>query len=129
VSIVGIPFLVLVPFAVLLVILVMLIGFLGIAHHVGRRIIAKFGWTEAGTMAAVAIGVAIIGSITLLGKLAGLAGGFVLGVPVTALGYFLEYIAWTVGFGATILTWYDSRSRIPTVPASPAAPSPLPGEA
>jgi len=111
VSIVGIPLLFLVPFAVLLLMLVALVGFVGLAYHVGRWLVARFGWTEPAAYGAVAIGVVAIGALTLLAKIAALGGGFIVGAPLTGLGYFVEYVAWTVGFGAAILYWYESQTR------------------
>lgn len=127
VSIVGIPLLALVPFAVLLLIIVMLVGFIGLAYQLGRLLAARFGWTERGPYAAVAIGVLAIGAVTLIAKLAALVGGFILGAPLTALGYFVEYVAWTVGFGAVILTWYETQTRFG--PRRNAATPPAPSEA
>ena len=103
VSIIGIPLLVLVPFAVVLLMLGMLTGFVGLAYQIGQRLTSRLGWTGRGDYAVVAIGVVAIGALTLIAKLAALAGGFLIGAPLTAAGYFVEYVAWTVGFGAAIL--------------------------
>ena len=126
VSIVGIPLLILVPFAILLLMLVALIGFVGVAYQVGGRLIGKFGWSTVSVYTAVTIGVLAIGVMTLLGKLAGLAIGFFVGMPLTGIGYLLEYVAWTVGFGAALLYWYEmqpgwvgSRRRTATAPVAP----------
>ena len=109
VSIVGIPLLILVPFAILLLMLVALIGFVAVAYQVGGRLIGKFGWNTTNVYSAVAIGVVAIGLMTLLGKLAGLAIGFFVALPLTGIGYLLEYVAWTVGFGAALLHWYEMQ--------------------
>jgi hypothetical protein len=125
VSIVGIPLLFLVPFAVLLLMLVALVGFVGLAYHVGRWLVARFGWREPAAYGAVAIGVVAIGAVTLLAKLAALGGGFIVGGPLTGLGYFVEYVAWTIGFGAAILYWYESQTRFGSHRhAPPATPAP-----
>lgn len=125
VSIVGIPLLVLVPFAVLLLMLVALVGFIALAYQVGGWLSTRFGWSAPGAYAAVAAGILALGTVTLLGKLAGLAGGFFLGAPLTGLGYVIEYIAWTVGFGAALLYWYEVQPgfgrRRQTVPPAPPA--------
>jgi hypothetical protein len=124
VSIIGIPLLFLLPFAVLLVMLVALVGFVGLAYHVGRWIASRVGWREPGAYGAVAIGVVAIGAVTLLAKLAGLAGGFVIGAPLAGLGYFVEFVAWTIGFGAAILYWYESQTRFGHHRPATAAPGP-----
>lgn len=126
VSIIGIPLLFLVPFAVLLVMLVALIGFVGLAYHVGRWIVRRFGWSEPAAYGAVAVGVVAIGGLTLLAKLAALGGGFLVGGPLTGLGYLVEYVAWTIGFGAAILYWYESQTRFGS--HRPATPAPTPAE-
>jgi len=126
VSIIGIPLLVLVPFAVLALLLVGLVGFIALALQIGGRLVGRLGWNAPGPYAAVAIGVAAIGALTLLGKLAGIAGGFVLGLPLAGLGYLVEYVAWTVGFGAALLYWYERQPRFgrKQAPGAPMEPSP-----
>jgi hypothetical protein len=109
ISIVGIPLLVLVPFAILLVMVVALMGFIALAYRFGGRLTGKFGWNAPGPYGSVAIGVIALGTLTVIGKLAGLAGGFVLGAPLTAVGYVVEYVAWTIGFGAALLYWYEMQ--------------------
>lgn len=126
VSIIGIPLLVLVPFAILAVVLLGFVGFIGLAYHVGQLLTARFGWSDRGGYAAVAIGVLAIAGVTLLAKLAALAGGFVVGIPLTILGYTIEYVAWTIGFGATILAWYEAQGRPRS--QAPVVPPPLPSE-
>jgi hypothetical protein len=38
----------------------------------------------------------------------------------------VEFVAWTVGFGAAILYWYESQTRFGHHgPATPAAPAPV----
>jgi hypothetical protein len=125
ISIVGIPLLVLVPFAILLVMLVALVGFIALAYHLGGRLSARLGWNPPAPYAAVAIGVLAVGTLTLVGKLGGLAGGFFLGGLLTGIGYVVEYVAWTVGFGAALLYWYEMqpgfgpRRRAATTPVAP----------
>lgn len=130
VSIIGIPLLVLVPFAILLLMLVALVGFVGLAFQIGSRLTSRFGWTERGAYAAVALGVVAIAAVTLLAKLAALAGGFLLGAPLAGVGYLVEYVAWTIGFGAALLYWYETQTRFGRRHAVAGAPmTPPPGEA
>lgn len=128
VSIVGIPLLALVPFALLLLMLVMLVGFVGLAYQMGRMLASRFGRPNAGPYGAFAVGVIAVGALTLLGKLGALAGGFLL-APVTAVGYVVEYVAWTAGFGAALLYWYETQTRFGSrrTPA-PVAPAAAPDE-
>lgn len=129
VSIVGIPLLALIPFAVLLLMLVMLVGFIALAYQLGRRLTDRFGWTERGAYGAVALGVVAIGAVTVLAKLAALWGGVIVGGPLTVIGYGVEYIAWTVGFGAALLSWYDTRTRFGARRGGEPPIAPAPGEA
>ena len=125
VSIVGIPLLVLIPLVVLLLMLVGLTGFAALAYQLGGRIAGRFGWTGRGPYATVAIGVVAIGALTLVAKLAAVAGGFIVGAPLSAVGYLVEYVAWTIGFGAAILAWHESQPRFHRRGESPAAGAPL----
>lgn len=129
VSIIGIPLLFLVPFAVVLAVVLMIIGFTGVASVVGRAVSDRFG-IHRSPYISVALGIVTVVGITLLGKLCALVGGLVFGVVVAnslaALGYLVEYVAWTIGIGAIILTWLGRRRR--PAPAAPVA-GPTPGEA
>ena len=119
ISIIGIPLLVLVPFGIVLALVVLLVGFTGVAYQVGRTLHARFGWSGRGAYASVALGVIVIGALTVLARSAALIGGGFLGFPLAALGYFVEYVAWTIGFGAAILVWLHRRRPELHVPALP----------
>jgi hypothetical protein len=114
VSIVGIPLLLLVPFAMVLIVVLMLVGFVGIACQVGRFVSDRFG-IKRGPYASVALGIVVVVGITVLARIIALAGGLVFGLVVAgslaAVGYFVEYAAWTIGLGAVILTWLDNHRR------------------
>jgi hypothetical protein len=118
VSIIGIPLLVLVPFAVVLAVVPMLVGFTGVAYQIGRLGSNRFG-IKRGPYASVALGVVLVVGITLVARIVALAGGFVFGVvvagPLAAIGGLAEYVAWTIGIGAVLLTWLSTRRRgVPT---------------
>ena len=119
VSIIGIPLLFLVPFGMVLAVVFMLVGFTGVACQAGRLVGDRFG-IKRGPYASVALGVVMIAGITLIARIIALAGGFVFGLvlagPLSAVGYLAEYVAWTVGIGAVILTWLSTRR-----PGAPAA--------
>jgi hypothetical protein len=127
VSVVGIPLIALVPFAVLFVVVLMLVGFSGVAYAVGRGLLERLGGDGRGAYLAVACGVLAILAVTLVARLAAFGLGFV-GLPLAALGFFVEYLAWTIGFGAAIMALVDWR-RHRQVPAVPPPPPPMPGEA
>ena len=123
VSIIGIPLLVLVPFGIILAGVVMLVGFTGSAYIAGGWALERIGRTERNPYATVAIGVGIIAAITLVARLTSLAlGGF--GIPLTVAGYLIEYLAWTVGFGAAILAWMKMRREGQSIQPPPTTASP-----
>ena len=124
ISIVGIPLLVLVPFGVVLAAIVLVIGFTGVAYHVGRMLNQRFGWTGRGDYLTVLLGVVTIAALTLLARSVALVAGGVLGWPLSAVGFVVEYAAWTLGFGAAILMFPRRRTLFP--PAAPPAPPPIP---
>jgi hypothetical protein len=112
ISIIGIPLILLVPFGVLLVVLVAIVGFTGVAYYVGSFLAGRFGWTERGSYVAVLMGVLAIALITLVARATAIVGGGLFAVPLTFVGYLVEYLAWTLGFGAAILAWHrDWRTR------------------
>lgn len=111
VSIVGIPLLLLIPFAILLVLLAGLVGFTGVASYAGSVLNARLGWAERGPYMTVLLGVVAIALVTLLARAAAVIGGGVLTFPIHVVGYLVEYVAWTLGFGAAILVWLTERRR------------------
>jgi hypothetical protein len=67
----------------------------------------------------LAVGIVAIGGLTLVARLAAVAGGSLLGTPLTALGLIVEYAAWTVGFGAAIIALYETQTRFGSRRAAP----------
>src|SRR5262245_35303865 len=126
ISIIGIPLLVLVPFGIVLVGIVMLVGFTGAAHLVGNWTLERLGRAERNPYLSATVGIVVIAGLTLIGRLFALALGG-LGAPFYIAGYLLEYLAWTVGFGAAIQTWLQMR-RGPAAPPM-TTPSPAAGPA
>jgi hypothetical protein len=126
ISIIGIPLLLLVPFGIILVGIVMLVGFTGAAHLVGTWTLERLGRAERNPYVVAAVGIVVIAGLTLIGRLFALALGG-LGAPFYVAGYVMEYAAWTIGFGAAIQTWLHMRRR----PATPTmtTPPPEPGVA
>jgi len=120
VTIIGIPLLVLVPFAILAVIVFAVVGFTAVAQHVGRLVSTRLGSTPPNTYLTAIIGIIVVMSPVLLGRVVGLGDGIVF--PITAallfVGFLVEYIAWTVGFGAVALNRFDRRQAQP--PPTPA---------
>lgn len=133
VSIIGIPLLVLVPVAILVLIFGALVGFSAVASVVGRAVERRFGARLAGRFLVAVVGVVAIQAISLIGRLLGLPGGVLgfIGLTVLALGFCVKYVAWTLGLGAMTLValgrdWRQpppAAARVEREPAPSAAPS------
>ena len=102
--------------------LAMAVGFTGVAYQVGAWLMSRFVGTERSAYGVVALGVLAITGVTLAARLGALVGGFLVGGPLGAVGYLIEYAAWTIGLGASILAWYSTRQ--PRVAAQTASPTP-----
>lgn len=122
ISIIGIPLLLLVPLAVVAAVVVFLLGFTGVAYHVGGLLQARFEQLRARPYVATFVGILAILSPLLLARVVGLTGqlGIVVGLLV-AVGAVAEYIAWTTGLGAAALVRFG---RQPPGPVGPGAPPP-----
>ena len=83
VTIIGIPLLVLIPFAILGLVLVALVGFTAVASRVGRMVGARMSW-GGGPYLLTTAGIIILVIRVLLARVVGL-GGF----PVSFLSVFL----------------------------------------
>ena len=124
VSIIGIPLLVLVPFAILGFLLAVLIGFTGVVLRLGRWAAG----TERPAFVTLAVGVVIVAAVGLLARTTGLIPAPLW--PITwflgVIGFFAEYVAWTVGLGAALLTRFGTRGPRPVMPAPSDYPPPIP---
>jgi len=108
ISIIGIPLLVLLPVAIVALLVVMLVGFTAVAYHVGRLLQDKVDALRTRPYAATFAGILLIVSPVLLARLVGLTGdlGFIVW-PIAAVGFLLEYAAWTAGLGAAALVRFN----------------------
>jgi hypothetical protein len=125
-TIVGIPLLILVPFAVLAFLLAWLAGFASVAAQLGGRLRPRTGLATAGsTVIDVAWGVILLFLVTFIGNLLAFGPWFV-GPVATAFGlagFVIEYLAWTVGLGAALLAPLHRRWQLgpPPVPSAASA--------
>jgi hypothetical protein len=117
VSIIGIPLLVLVPFGVLAFFVALLLGLAGAASGFGRLIQNRSSWTTSASFSLLAVGLALIWGITVLGRLVSLGGGPLaqIGAIVVLTGFIIEYAAWTVGLGGALLTRFGRRGPLTAV--------------
>ncbi len=106
VSIVGIPLLLLVPLSVLVLGIALLVGYASSALVVGRALRLRGTATApVGTGLLVVAGVVLIQGSSLAGAVLLGIGGLLgpLGLLLLTLGFLVQYLAWTAGFGAVVL--------------------------
>lgn len=129
ITIVGLPFVaLLVPIALLIAVFALVLGFTSLACRLGEWIEDRLGWQPGNAFLATAIGFFLIMGPTLAARLIGVGpesmrpGAFAL----LMVGLAIEFLAWTIGLGAAILTglgrWHTVPPPITTGPA-PQAPS------
>lgn len=125
VSVIGIPLLALVPVALLALVIAALLGFVAIGRNVGAWIEERFGARFSSPVLAVVVGIVAIQGISLVGRVFSLPGGVLgwIGFALVACGFFVKYVAWTVGMGAMTLVVFGRDWRRPR-PAERPRPEP-----
>jgi hypothetical protein len=121
-SIIGIPLLLLLPFAVVVLILLALAGFTGTAAALGQGARRRFGIGGDPGFLDVVLGVLIVLSPVLLGRMLALASW---DNPLTWIliltGTGFEFLAWTTGFGAVLMNTFSRWRARRVARTSPAA--------
>ena len=97
ITIIGIPLLLLIPFAVLAFGVVLLIGFTAVSYNLGRLANDRFAWRHGNPYLTAVTGIFLLVSPLLIARVLGLADWLLF--PVTGalvfLGLLAEYLAWT----------------------------------
>ncbi len=127
VTIVGIPFVaVLIPLAVVAFFVTMLVGFTGVAQRIGEAVGTRFGWDTNPALWAAVLGMAVVVLPTVLSRLVGMApeAARVGAVTLLGLGAAIEYLAWTIGLGAAVMTGLGRWAVVP-----PPLPPPIVADA
>lgn len=121
-TIIGIPLLLTLPFVVLGLAVAGLVGFTGVATRVGEFVLHRFGRQETNPYTVTVVGVLALMTPVILSRLASLGGGlmfpFALGLGI--VGAVIEYVAWTVGFGAVALARFRRRGDSRAAMTNPA---------
>jgi hypothetical protein len=129
ITIVGCALIALYPFLFIALWLAALLGYAAVAHRLGRFLETRFGRRFGSPYAVALVGVVAIEVWSLLGRVIGLGGGplDIIALMVLAFGFLVQYVAWTVGFGAVLLARFGSsrRSAVPG-PMTPPPPPPAP---
>ena len=128
ISIIGIPLLLLVPFAILAAIIVALLGLTGAGCALGEFVSRRSGSATAqNLLPSLLVGLAVIWALTVIARFAGLAGmpiRVIVGGVLVA-GFLIEYLAWTIGLGGVLLSRFgrrgpaDHQYRTSSVPGLP----------
>jgi hypothetical protein len=114
ITLIGIPLLLLIPFALVAAVLLALVGFTAVAYDLGQLAAQRFGSTGQSPYLIAGIGIALLLSPLVLSRLLGFAGGFLWPITGTLvfLGLCAEYLAWTVGLGAIALVRFGRKSAL-----------------
>jgi len=124
-TIVGIPLLLLVPFAVLAFFLAWLAGFASVAAQLGGRLRSRGPGHTGSAVIDVAWGVMLLFLLTFIGNLLSFGPWFAAPVATAfgLAGFVIEYLAWTVGLGAALLAPLHRRWQVgpPPVPSAASA--------
>ena len=114
VSLIGIPLLLLLPFALVVLLVMAVVGFSGTAYAVGQWARRRFGIATMSPFGDVWLGILIILLPLLAGRVIAL-GGWPLSPVVfmlVATGLAVEFLAWASGFGAVLTNAYSGwRAR------------------
>ena len=105
ISIIGIPLLLLLPFVVVGLIFMALVGFTGTAAAVGGLVQRRMSGEVRVDFAAVLVGLLVILSPLLVARLLALGGWPLTPVAVilVGVGFAVELLAWASGFGAMLM--------------------------
>ncbi len=134
VTIIGIPLLVLVPVVLVGALVVMVLGFTGVAQGVGQLFGGRAGQGGRSPFVLFWLGLAIVMTPTLFGEALGLIPGpfGFFAVLLGIIGFVVEYVAWTAGMGAVILNRFGgvpaaaAGAPPPPIPEPPAETTPPP---
>jgi len=131
VTIIGIPFVaVLVPVSIVMLVFAFVLGFTALACRLGEWVEDRLGWQPGNAFVATTIGALILLGPTLLARLANVTtdAAWPATFALVAVGLIVEFVAWTMGLGAAIVTglgrWYTVPPPIATSPSRPATPAP-----
>ena len=128
ITIIGIPLIVLVlPFALIGLVVAGFVGFSGVANRLGALILDRLGRHDTDPYTVTIIGVLVVMAPVVLSRVAGLGGGlmFPFAMILGIVGAVVEYVAWTVGFGAIALTRFRQRRDGRTGESGPTTGTPI----
>ncbi|MBA3271969.1 MAG: polymer-forming cytoskeletal protein [Acidobacteria bacterium] len=116
VTIIGIPLVaVLVPLAFLACFVALLLGFTALACRIGEWAEDRLGWRAHSALLATSIGLLLILAPTMLSRMIGVASEPLRFAALWLLmaGVVLEFVIWTMGLGAAMMTGFGRWSTVP----------------
>jgi hypothetical protein len=115
-TIIGLPFVfLLVPVAILVALVALLLGFTALACRLGEWVEDRLGWRPRSAVLATAMGMFLIITPTLLARLLGVAPEplRLAAFGVLIAGAVAEFLVWTIGLGATLMTGFGRWNTTP----------------
>ena len=128
ISLIGIPLLLLLPFAVVVLLVMAVVGFSGTAYAIGQWARRRFGIATMSGFADICLGILIIILPLLLGRVVAL-GGWAFSPVVfllVATGLAVEFLAWASGFGAVLTNTFSRWQATRAARSTPQTPSTAP---
>jgi hypothetical protein len=122
ITIIGIPLvIVLIPIAMLAAFVALLLGFTALACRIGEWIEDRLGFRTDSALLAMGLGLLLVLGPTMLARVAGVAPGpwQWAGMGVLLVGILVEFVVWTIGLGATLMTGFGRWSTAPPPPPVP----------
>lgn len=116
ITIIGLPFIfLLVPLAFLLAFVALLLGYTALACRLGEWLEDRLGWTPRSAYLATALGLLLIVAPTMLARLLGVAPEplRMAAFAVLVTGVVAEFLVWTVGLGAALMTGFGRWNTTP----------------
>jgi hypothetical protein len=116
ITIVGIPLVVLViPLAIIAAIFAMVLGFTGLACRLGEWVEDRLGLRANSAFLATAIGTLLVLGPTLSARVIDVTPAPVryTAFAVLLAGVVIEFVVWTMGLGATLMTGFGRWSTVP----------------
>jgi hypothetical protein len=116
ITIIGIPLVVvLLPLAVLAGFVALLLGFTALACRIGEWIEDRMRWRASSALLAMTIGLFLVVGPTMIARMIGVAPEPMRWATMGLLtvGLAVEFIVWTIGLGATLMTGFGRWSTVP----------------
>jgi hypothetical protein len=116
ITVIGLPLVfILIPLACVVACAAMLLGFTALSCRLGEWLEDRLGWRPRSAFLATALGMLVIVLPTLIARILGV-GPAPLGVAafaVLATGAVAEFLVWTIGLGAALMTGFGRWNTAP----------------